>query len=487
MESTNDDDHHQQQSSFDRQQKQGAANFFDYEDEEDNLTINSSTSLDKKIPEDSSSTTLSKTVNKSINVEDKFEKDGKFCVEFIDDNIDQRMARLIESNLNSSTTKCSNTFNNVQKLSTRQAVDKIIAGDHDHVNLCGFKGREQKLELLDYAILSGDKYTITLVIQFLEHTLKRSIMFYELIRRPIAADHYLIYLHSDGRLDEQLNIMNMMGRYEDAAFASYSRAVSPSTMNKTDAQQQQQIRLLERALSNFTTGGNELIQYHSLIQEHITLLKHQLPIESDDRRRCEMILHSNSNVENVDSNIEDNQSFVIHQPRPCLIGLSLMKTLYYCHLYHHHLPDNNFASPFHLKKQFHISERQFLWIALQSLAKTMRWQEIDTLFEYKSWLGSRKIRRNIIPIVDIVEILQKNSAPKEMLEKYLDLVDDIEKRLQLAKEFQMNKYAADILIKLRDRKRLNELRTSILGKMNEMDVQRYIDNALIATTIKWRN
>lgn len=31
-----------------------------------------------------------------------------------------------------------------------------------------------------------------------------------------------------------------------------------------------------------------------------------------------------------------------------------------------------------------------------------------------------------------------------MLEKYLDLVDDIEKRLQLAKEFQMNKYAADV-------------------------------------------
>ncbi|OTF70646.1 hypothetical protein BLA29_003010 [Euroglyphus maynei] len=74
-----------------------------------------------------------------------------------------------------------------------------------------------------------------------------------------------------------------------------------------------------------------------------------------------------------------------------------------------------------------------------------------------------------------------------MLEKYLDLVDDVENRLQLAKEFHMTKYAADILIKLRDRKRLSELRSSIRNKSEMDSVQRYIDNALIATTIRWRN
>lgn len=61
----------------------------------------------------------------------------------------------------------------------------------------------------------------------------------------------------------------------------------------------------------------------------------------------------------------------------------------------------------------------------------------------QSWLGNRKIR-NIIPIGDIVEVLHQNFCPPEMIEKYLDLVDDIEYRLQLAKDFQMLKYAADV-------------------------------------------
>ena len=399
MEQTNDVDHHQQQSLniVQQQRKQGAANFFDYEDEEENSIF-----LPTKTTEDfSSSSSLQKNVNKSItssSVEnDCSQNDGKFIIEFIDDDIDQRIAKLIESNLVSTTSTTTTTTTttkslmNMTKLSTRQAVDRILAGDLDHVNLSLFRGREQKLELLDYAILNGDKYTITLVIQFLEQTLKPSIILYELLRRPIAADHYLIYLRSTERLDEQMNMLNMMGRYEDAAFATYSRVATKST--NTDAQQQQ-IRALERALLNFTTGGIELTQYHSLIKEHITLLEHQLPIESDDRRRCDEVLRIvqqpqqqlQQQSNNVESNIEDNQLFVIHQPRPCLIGLSLMETLHYCHLYHHNLPDNNFASPFHLKKTFQISDRQFLWIALQSLAKTMRWQEIDNLFEYKVFM-----------------------------------------------------------------------------------------------------
>ncbi|OTF84010.1 VIP36-like protein, partial [Euroglyphus maynei] len=313
------------QKRQERQQKQGAANFFDYEDEEENSAI----ILSSKTLENDLS--LPKTVNKTItNSSSNIQKDDNksIIIEFIDDDMDQRIARLIESNLNSIPISKSSNAISVPKLSARQAVDKILAGDQDHVNLSLFKGKEQKLELLDYAILSGDKYTITLVIQFLEQTLKSTLFRNELIRRPIAADHYLIYLHSDGRLDEQMDMLNRMGRYEDVAFATYSRATMKST-NIDDAQQQQQIRKLEIALINFTTGGNELMQYHSLINEHITLLKHQLPIESDDRRRCEEVLQIPSNVANNNSNVEDNQLFVIHQPRPCLIGLPLMKTLHY--------------------------------------------------------------------------------------------------------------------------------------------------------------
>lgn len=256
-------------------------------------------------------------------------------------------------------------------------MEKILTGDR-YVNLSFFKRKEQKLELLDYAILAGDKYTMTKVILYLENTLKSPIFFYELIRRPVAADHYLLYLRNTEQLDEEINLLNMMGRYEDVAFAMYARAV------KSSAEPQQQVKLLKRSLQNFTTGGSEVMQWQTFIKEHISLLEQQLPIEMDDVRRTEeAIKFANLEISNINvQNNEKNELFVIY-PRCRLIGLSLMETLRYCCIYHYHLPDNNFASPFYLKKAFHINERQFLWIALHSLAKTSRWSEIDNLFEYK--------------------------------------------------------------------------------------------------------
>ena len=44
-----------------------------------------------------------------------------------------------------------------------------------------------------------------------------------------------------------------------------------------------------------------------------------------------------------------------------------------------------------------------------------------------------------------------------------------------------------ILIKLKDRKRLTELRASIYTSKNVDYVQQYIDNALKTSTIKWKN
>lgn len=61
----------------------------------------------------------------------------------------------------------------------------------------------------------------------------------------------------------------------------------------------------------------------------------------------------------------------------------------------------------------------------------------------QSWLGSRKIK-NSIPIEDIIGVLYRHSAPPEMLEKYLELIEDTERRLALAKELLMVKFAADV-------------------------------------------
>lgn len=397
------------------------------------------------------------------------------------------------------------------------AIEKLASAETDHqqsnsqqINLSVFRGKEQKLELLDYALLTGRPYVITRVILFLRETLKASLFHYEISRRPVASDHYLLFLRNTGEGAQEgatvQESLARLGRHEEAAFATYARAIKAggfgaaggSSTPPSANQAESQIRLLKKALQGFTSGGAEVLQWGPYIRDQIALLEQQLPIEADDRRReAEEIgrlqdpkvqdsSSSSSAISNSASSSSSSSNLFVLFPRPPLIGLSVLETLHYCCRYHYLLADNNFASPVYLRKRYGLSERQFLWTALQALSKSAMWPEIDTLFEYKSWLGSRKIK-NCIPIEDIVGVLYRHSAPPEMLEKYLELIEDTERRLALAKELLMVKFAADILIKLKDRKRLSELRAAIQTSQDVDYVQRYIDNVLRTSTIKWKN
>lgn len=259
--------------------------------------------------------------------------------------------------------------------SPRLAIEYINSGDNT-VNLSIFRSKEQKLELLDYALLTGNSVAITKTILFLRQTLKSSIFFFEITRRPVAADHYLIYLRNTEQIDAMLDALTMLGRNEDAAFAMYSRTVRSQSGEN-------QLKSLQKIYSNFfTSGGSDVMQWQSYIKDHMTLLEQQLPIEADDHRR-ELEELNRKTSSNSASNNESSASLFVIYPRPSLFSLSLLQTLSYCCLYHYHLQDNNFASPFYLKKLFSLTEKQFLWTALTSLAKCSQWSEIDNLFEYK--------------------------------------------------------------------------------------------------------
>lgn len=239
-----------------------------------------------------------------------------------------------------------------------------------------FKGKEQKLELLDYALLTGNSYVITKIIVFLQETLKSSIFFYELARRTTAVSHYLIYLRNTEQTDSLMNALNVLGRHEDTAFSVYFRAVQSNQSSDN------QLRLLHKAAQHFTSG--ELSQWHGYILEHVHLLEQQMPIEEDDKRTEEIVKAKCRNL--ADSSVDETSNhvsaFLVH-PRPQLIGMSVLETLSYCALFHYYLQDNNFASPTYVRKRFALNEKQYLYTLLQALSKSKMWPEVDNLFEYR--------------------------------------------------------------------------------------------------------
>lgn len=51
-----------------------------------------------------------------------------------------------------------------------------------------------------------------------------------------------------------------------------------------------------------------------------------------------------------------------------------------------------------------------------------------------------------IPIEKVISILKKNGAPNEILMKYLELVDDSETKISLAKDMSLHKIAIDVSV-----------------------------------------
>ena len=56
-----------------------------------------------------------------------------------------------------------------------------------------------------------------------------------------------------------------------------------------------------------------------------------------------------------------------------------------------------------------------------------------------------------LPIEDVLKILYKNSAPPEVLEKYLKYIDNIERRLELSKNMHCFRMAIDVSVQTFER------------------------------------
>lgn len=70
-------------------------------------------------------------------------------------------------------------------------------------------------------------------------------------------------------------------------------------------------------------------------------------------------------------------------------------------------------------------------------------------------LGGKRLKP-IIPFVEVVKILHKYEAPKEQIIKYLNLIEDADLKLTLAKEFKYHNLVLELCVNLKDRQTLNQ-------------------------------
>ncbi|XP_077537373.1 spermatogenesis-defective protein 39 homolog isoform X2 [Haemaphysalis longicornis] len=323
------------------------------------------------------------------------------------------------------------------------------------------RSREDKIALLNEAVRVQDGNAIIAVLLFLKQTLKPSLFNQELMQRPRAVSHYLSHLRAVQDNSQLMDVLGMLGRTEDAAMVKYRLAVeSPEAATR--------LRNLQSCFKSHFQSDPSLEMQAELVKEELRLLEMQLAIEEEDSR-----------VEKEGQNIL-MQEFPRKAP---VVGTSLVTTVYYCCLYHYNVSHNHIASPNQMRVLFNLTEKQFVWTALSALAQIKHWKEIDNLFQGKSWLGKSKMRC-CIGFDKAVEILAKAHAPPEVFEKYLQMVDDAEKRYALAKVHKCHSVAIETLVYLRDRQRLLRYKSEIQPQSAAFYE---IERILSGSAVKWKN
>ncbi|XP_039526036.1 spermatogenesis-defective protein 39 homolog isoform X1 [Pimephales promelas] len=290
------------------------------------------------------------------------------------------------------------------------------------------------------------------VLIYLKRSLSKEILFRELMARDVALRHYVHYLKETGEQKLLVELLKALGRTEDMALIQYKEH-----LNIKDEGRRRDF--LKSCLSLPFSHDDA-----TLVQDHYTLLERQIIIEASDKKA-------------------DADIFKKFPRKASILNMPIITTLYYSCFYHYGESEGTFSSPSNIRKTFRISEKQYILRALGARAKLKSWFDVDSLFNTKNWLGYTK-KRSPIGFHRVVDILQKNSAPVQVLQEYVNLIDDPELKLSVALKYKCHDVIINTYRDLKDRQQL-----IVYGEKLERDSVEYrkIQELLNSGQIRWKN
>ncbi|XP_057315217.1 spermatogenesis-defective protein 39 homolog isoform X3 [Hydractinia symbiolongicarpus] len=345
-------------------------------------------------------------------------------------------------------------------LPVKETVNRLVVGKP--YALEGYRALSQKQELLDAAVKSRDGNAISTVIIFLEKTLKPTLFYREIQKRPIAVRHFIQYLRKHEKWEKLEDFYNIFYfrhtlLLEEAAYLRYEQVN------------------LKKILTDRMTGLNNWIRDYGLkpeaselasyVKDELTLLEKQKILEEEDKVRA----------------AASTDTVMKYHPRISIELKSLMTTISYCALYHYDKTSAYYPEKF--KKDFKITNKQYEWAVLPPRANLHRWADIQELLTSSGFLGFKKGESSNMGFEQVVSVLHKARANEEILTKYLNLISNSDLRLKFAEKCGMHDVAIETLVQMRDRRGMEEYRLKI-GSSSKY--RQKINDLLNNSQIKWR-
>ncbi|XP_072024056.1 spermatogenesis-defective protein 39 homolog [Amphiura filiformis] len=344
-------------------------------------------------------------------------------------------------------------------LSVADTVTRIILGDR--YSLEPYRSLKDKLALLDAAVGNHDGNAILVVVLFMRKTLSKTVFYEQLSKRPEAANQYIAYIkmHHEKR-DSVATEMGHLCRLEEAAMWRYG------TANLSSIPHARLKNLMECHGMWFERNPN-LTEEATSMKEQIELLNKQLLVEATD-----------------DKNEREGRSPFKEMPRKAnLYFQPLTTTLFYCSKYHYGESEVRQGVPLHLKREFQLSEKHYLLVALRARSMVKKWDDLEPLLTSKNWRGKARIK-SVVKFEQVVNILVQNKAPPGIIDKFLRLVEDEETRMDMARKHKQHEVIIDTLFQMKDRQRLVEYQRHV---PHRTDAARHIEDLLRNSGIKWKN
>lgn len=198
--------------------------------------------------------------------------------------------------------------------------------------------------LLDEALKLGDGDVVCAVLLFLQKSLHQKVLFQLLKDRPSAAQEYIAILEKQKAFKEAAMLCNQLQQPKEAVIHLFNSCFVDEEKNL--------LMSLERTVNELKQHKNIEIETDAL-REYVQLLERQHPIALSKSRS------QDTEIENV------KFSSLIGKPvsSGTLVGSPLLSTLQYCCRFSWDAPENLLASPIGLKKNFNLTERQYVWNA----------------------------------------------------------------------------------------------------------------------------
>ncbi|NXE48104.1 SPE39 protein, partial [Casuarius casuarius] len=314
-----------------------------------------------------------------------------------------------------------------------------------------FRSLQDKLVLLDEAVAGHDGNIITAVLIFLKRTLRKEILFRELEVRQVALCHLIHFLKETGEQKLLLDLLRLRLSSLSLQLSQYREHLNIQDVEK------------RREFLKGCIGLPFSAEDTSHIQDHYTLLERQIIIEANDRHL---------------ETAGQSEIFRKYPRKASILNMPLVTTLFYSCFYHYTEAEGTFSSPTNLKKTFKIPDKQYVLTALAARAKLRAWNDVDALFTTKNWLGYTK-KKAPIGFHRVVEILQRNNAPVQVLQEYVRLVEDVETRLNLATKYKCHDVVIDTYRDLKDRIQLAAYRCKVeRGSAEEGKIDSILNNTV---------